>query len=178
MLDPVVGGTSKPSQALRQAISIALNYEEYITIFLNGRGGSTRPHSRKHLGAPFWSGGSESYVYRWHQGAPQRRSLREAKQLMVQAGYPKGRIQNRPSLRCTMIPYRAVARRQGTSIDAQAICALYIVLDIRATQYNRFQIRCAKAKHKCFHGDGWPIILTPRIFILVVWPQWQSQIPW
>lgn len=42
MLDPVVGGrTEQEKQAarkLRQAISIAVDYEEYISIFANGRG--------------------------------------------------------------------------------------------------------------------------------------------
>lgn len=34
MLDPVVGGNSKRARKLRQAISIAVNYDEFITIFL------------------------------------------------------------------------------------------------------------------------------------------------
>ena len=38
MLDSTVGGNSKKSILLRQAISIAVDYEEYISIFANGRG--------------------------------------------------------------------------------------------------------------------------------------------
>ncbi len=38
MLDPVVGGLSEPARKLRQALSIAIDYEEFISIFLNGRG--------------------------------------------------------------------------------------------------------------------------------------------
>ncbi len=38
MLDPVVGGYSNEAKKLRQAISIAQSEEEYISIFLNGRG--------------------------------------------------------------------------------------------------------------------------------------------
>ena len=34
MLDPVVGGNSEKKKKLRQAIAIALDYEEYISIFL------------------------------------------------------------------------------------------------------------------------------------------------
>ncbi|HET6761069.1 MAG TPA: ABC transporter substrate-binding protein, partial [Gemmatimonadaceae bacterium] len=37
-LDPVVGGVSERARKLRQAISIAIDYEEYISIFANGRG--------------------------------------------------------------------------------------------------------------------------------------------
>ncbi|MGQ9686132.1 MAG: ABC transporter substrate-binding protein, partial [Thiobacillaceae bacterium] len=38
MLDPVVGGDTDQARKLRQALSIALDYEEFISIFLNGRG--------------------------------------------------------------------------------------------------------------------------------------------
>ena len=38
MLDPVVGGESERARKLRQAISIAIDQEEFISIFLNGRG--------------------------------------------------------------------------------------------------------------------------------------------
>ena len=38
LLDPVVGGLSPRSTRLRQAISIAIDQEEYISIFANGRG--------------------------------------------------------------------------------------------------------------------------------------------
>ena len=38
MLDPVLGGLSEPAKKLRQALSIAIDYDEFISIFLNGRG--------------------------------------------------------------------------------------------------------------------------------------------
>ena len=38
MTDPVVGGYSRRAKLLRQAISIAVDYEELLTIFANGRG--------------------------------------------------------------------------------------------------------------------------------------------
>jgi len=38
MLDKVVGGHSERARKLRQAISIALEYGEFVSIFLNGRG--------------------------------------------------------------------------------------------------------------------------------------------
>ena len=38
MLDPVSGGYSEAQQQLRRAIAIALDEEEFINIFLNGRG--------------------------------------------------------------------------------------------------------------------------------------------
>ena len=38
MLDPVVGGLGEDRRKLRQALSIAFDYDEFISIFLNGRG--------------------------------------------------------------------------------------------------------------------------------------------
>ena len=38
MLDPKVGGLTESARKLRQAISIAVDYEEYVSIFANGRG--------------------------------------------------------------------------------------------------------------------------------------------
>ena len=38
MLDPVIGGMDPKQKKLRQAISIVLDYQEYIDIFMNGRG--------------------------------------------------------------------------------------------------------------------------------------------
>jgi ABC-type oligopeptide transport system substrate-binding subunit len=38
MKDAVVGGSSERARKLRQAISIAVDVEEYVSIFLNGRG--------------------------------------------------------------------------------------------------------------------------------------------
>ena len=38
MKDPVVGGDSERARKLRRAIAIAVDFEEYINIFANGRG--------------------------------------------------------------------------------------------------------------------------------------------
>ena len=50
MLDPVVGGSTErereSARKLRQAISIAVDYEEFISIFANGRG-LPAPESRQ-----------------------------------------------------------------------------------------------------------------------------------
>jgi ABC-type transport system substrate-binding protein len=42
MLDSVIGGSSEQARKLRQAIAIAVDYEEYISIFNNGRGVSAQ----------------------------------------------------------------------------------------------------------------------------------------
>ena len=54
MLDPVVGGYTEAQQKLRQAISIALNQEEFISIFLNGRGYRPRANSSGNFWLSAW----------------------------------------------------------------------------------------------------------------------------
>ena len=98
-LDPVVGGGKTASQArrnrlLRQAVSIALNWEEKISIFNVGQGMAAagplppgffgwRPDSPASFNPVVYKKGSDGRVM--------RRSLSEAKRLLKAAGYPDGR---------------------------------------------------------------------------------------
>ncbi|MDA8383089.1 MAG: ABC transporter substrate-binding protein, partial [Betaproteobacteria bacterium] len=88
MLDPVVGGYSQRARDLRQAISIAINYEAYIAIFLNGRGipaqGPIPPGIFGHVSGPQ---GIDPYVYDWADGRAQRKPIAEARRLLAEAGY-------------------------------------------------------------------------------------------
>jgi len=66
MLDPVVGGESQRARLLRRAISIAVDYEDYISIFANGRGvaaqGVIPPGIFGHIEG---EAGINPYVYDW-----------------------------------------------------------------------------------------------------------------
>jgi len=96
-LDSIVGGQGDAAQQergrkLRQAISIAVDNEEFISIFANGRGvagqGPIPP------GIFGFRGGDDSYnpvVYEKSTGAWGRRSIAQAKRLVAEAGYPNGR---------------------------------------------------------------------------------------
>ena len=92
MLDPVVGGNSERARKLRQAISIAIDQEEFISIFLNGRGIAAQ--------GPIPPG-----IFGYREGAKRnrtltsttgstasrtRKSIEYAKQLLAEAGYPNG----------------------------------------------------------------------------------------
>ncbi|QPK65648.1 ABC transporter substrate-binding protein [Methylomonas sp. LL1] len=142
MLDPVIGGGSDANRKLRQAISIAVDYEEYIAIFANGRGvaaqGALPPGIFGHQDG---EDGINPVVYQWQNGKPQRKAIEKAKQLMSEAGYPNGIDPKTGEALLLYFDTTAV----GT--DDRALMNWYrkqfeklgIQLVIRGTDYNRFQ---------------------------------------
>ncbi len=94
MADPVVGGLDERRAALRRAISVALDYNEYLDIFLNGQGRAAQgPIPPGIFGAIDGEAGVNRWTDRWdpvaHRAA--RRSLDEAREWLAQAGWPGGR---------------------------------------------------------------------------------------
>ena len=68
MVDPVVGGYSKSAKKLRQAISIAQNQEEYISIFMNERGLPAQgPIPPAIFGNEEGEAGTDTVVYEWKE---------------------------------------------------------------------------------------------------------------
>ena len=158
MLDPIVGHPAGiAGQSLRQAIAMAVDYEEYISIFLNGRGMVAQsplpPGIYGHIAG---QNGLNTVTHRWQNGKPVRRSIEQAKQLLSQAGYPKGRDpRTGQSLK---LYYDTVAR--GPDSKAQLnwwrkqFAKLGIELVIRSTDYNRFQDKMQKGNAQMFSW-GW-----------------------
>ncbi len=65
-LDPVVGGNSERATKLRRAIAIAVDFEEFISIFANGRGISAQsPIPPGIFGFKEGGDGINPYVYDW-----------------------------------------------------------------------------------------------------------------
>jgi len=102
LLDPVVGGSGvqgrERARKLRLAISIALDQEEFISIFRNGRGlpaqGPIPPGIFGYRDPPDATAGASGYnpqVYKLVNGRLQRRPVEDARRLMSEAGYPGGR---------------------------------------------------------------------------------------
>jgi len=162
-LDPVVGNKGdararERARKLRQAVSIAIDWEEYISIFANGRGlpgmGPLPP------GIFGFREGDAEYnpvVYeRGPDGKPRRRSVEAAKKLLAEAGYPDGRnaatgqplvlyldtTERGPDDAARLNWYR----RQFAKIDVQ--------LEIRSTDYNRFQDKIRSGNTQMFFL-GW-----------------------
>lgn len=156
MADPVIGGYSKKQQKLRQAISIAVNFEEYISIFLNGRGVVAQgPIPPGIFGHADDLEGINKYVYNLDKDQLKRKSIEYAKKLLAEAGYPNGR---KPDGTALSLHYDTAA----TGPDSQSelnwyrkqFAKLGINLIIRATDYNRFQDKVRQAKVQMFSW-GW-----------------------
>jgi oligopeptide transport system substrate-binding protein len=158
MLDKVVGGKSDRARKLRQAIAIAVNYDENIAIFFNGRGlpaqGPIPPGIFGYLEGKV---GVNPYVYQWQDNKRVRRSIKDAKRLMKQAGYPNGRD---PKTGHALILNYDVPATGGPDDKAQLnwmrkqFARIGISLNIRATQYNRFQEKMRSGNAQIFTW-GW-----------------------
>jgi oligopeptide transport system substrate-binding protein len=142
MRDPVVGGDAERARLLRQAIAIAVDYEEYIAIFANGRGVPAQgPLPPGIFGYREGEAGLNPTVYRWQQGQAVRRTLAEARELLAQAGYAEGR--DPATGQALSLNFEAVA--SGPDDKARLnwlrkqFAKLGIELVVRATDYNRFQ---------------------------------------
>lgn len=157
MLDPVVGGLSERARKLRQAISIAVDQEEFISIFLNGRGIPAQgPIPPGIFGYVEGEAGINPYVYEWVDGRAQRKSIETARRMLAEAGYPDGRDANtgKPLLlhfdTALSGPddkaYLDWLRKQFQKLDLQ--------LDVRNTDFNRFQDKMLKGNAQVWQW-GW-----------------------
>ena len=157
MTDPIVGGYSKRAKLLRRAISIAVDYEELLSIFANGRGqaaqGPIPPGIFGYLSGPE---GMNEWVYDWIDDAPRRKSIESARHLMIAAGYPSGRDAEKGGQ--LTLYYDTVASGPGSKAILnwyrKQFKKLGIQLVVRATDYNRFQEKIRKGTAQIFSW-GW-----------------------
>jgi ABC-type transport system substrate-binding protein len=164
MIDPVIGWGDTPQQRernrkLRQAIAIAIDWEEYAKVFPKKAGATAMsplpegiPGSREGTRE-----GVNEVTHRWVDGQPVRRSIEEARKLMVEAGYPNGRdaTTGRP-LVINYDYYAPPTPERKPEIDwvVRQFAKLDIQLEVRATDNNQFQDKVRKGKHQVF-WSGW-----------------------
>jgi ABC-type transport system substrate-binding protein len=164
MLDPQVGRGETPdrrekNRKLRQAVAIAIDWEEYAKVFPK-KGGQTAmgplppgiPGSRE--GTPE---GLNPHTHRWVDGKPVRRSLQEAKTLLAEAGYPNGRdAKTGKPLVINYDVYYPPTPERKPEMDwmVRQFAKIDIQLDLRATDNNQFQDKIRKNKHQ-FYWLGW-----------------------
>lgn len=157
MLDPVVGGYSERARKLRQAISIAVDYEEQISIFRNGRGIAAQgPLPPGIFGHREGRAGINPYVYDWVNGKPKRKPISYARKLLAEAGYPDGRDARtgKPLLLYFETPATGPEEKAQLDWMAKQFKKLNIQLVVRATDYNRFQEKMRKGNAQIFVW-GW-----------------------
>ncbi|MCP4125561.1 MAG: peptide ABC transporter substrate-binding protein [Gammaproteobacteria bacterium] len=157
MADPVIGGESERSRLLRRAISIAVDMEENISIFSNGRGVAAQgPIPPGIFGYRPGAAGINQYVYDVVDGRPKRKSIAVAKELLNKAGYPNGR-DAKTGQALTLYFDTASAGPDGKARlnwMRKQFAKLGVQLVIRATDYNRFQDKMRKGKAQIFMW-GW-----------------------
>ncbi len=157
MNDPVVGGYGERARKLRQAIAIAIDYEEFISIFANGRGNPAQgPIPPGIFGAREGCAGLNPYVYTCVQGRPRRKSIAEARRLLAEAGYPHARDATTGEPLVLYFDTTATGPGSKSLLDwlRKQFRKLDIQLVIRATDYNRFQEKMRKGTEQLFQW-GW-----------------------
>jgi ABC-type transport system substrate-binding protein len=157
MLDPVVGGLSSRSTKLRQAISIAIDQEEYISIFANGRGiaaqGALPPGI---FGYEAGEEGIDKVVYDWVDGKPKRKSVEVAKKLMSEAGYSNGRDEKTGEPLVVNLDTTSGGMGEKSRLDwlTRQFAKIDIQLVVRTTDFNRFQDKVRKGNIQLYYL-GW-----------------------
>ena len=161
LLDPVVGGKTpeemRRSKLLRQALSIALDQEEFISIFLNGRGEpGMGPIPPGIFGYQSGEIGINPVVYTWKDGALQRRSLKEAKELLARAGWRDGRDAKtgRPLVLNLDTTSGGLGDKATMDWMSRQLSQLGIQLVVRSTDFNRFQEKLRKGSAQLYFL-GW-----------------------
>ena len=164
MLDPTIGyGDTPQSQArnrkLRQAISIAIDWEEFSKVFPK-KGGEVAMSPLPDGIAGSRHGTPESVnpvTHKVEGGRLVRRSIDDAKRLMTEAGYPNGRdaTTGRP-LVINYDYYAPATPERKPEIDwvVRQFAKIDIQIEVRATDNNQFQDKVRKGKYQVF-WLGW-----------------------
>ncbi|MFQ6710643.1 ABC transporter substrate-binding protein, partial [Bordetella pertussis] len=160
-LDPVVGKGDTPAQQernrkLRQAISIAFDWEEYVAVFENSQAqvayGPVPPGVLGYKPPPE---GYNPVVYDLADGKPVRKPLDTARRLLAEAGYPDGR--NALTGAPLVLYYDAMTGAGASPMFdwmRRQLAKLGIQMDVRSTDYNRFQDKMRRGTAQLFLW-GW-----------------------
>ncbi|MDO9011845.1 MAG: ABC transporter substrate-binding protein [Gallionella sp.] len=156
-LDPVVGGDSEKTRKLRQAIAIAVDFEEFVSIFANGRGiAAQSPLPPGIFGYRDGEAGINSVVYDWTEGQPVRKSIAEAKRLLAEAGYPGGVDEKtrQPLVINLDTTANGVGNKSRLDWMRKQFDKINVQLVVRSTDYNRFQDKIRRGDTQMFYF-GW-----------------------
>ncbi|MFM7011799.1 MAG: ABC transporter substrate-binding protein, partial [Betaproteobacteria bacterium] len=160
--DPIVGRGDTPEQQvrnrkLRQALSIAFNWEEYVAIFQNDQAQvAYGPVPPGILGYQSGASGINPVVYDVVDGKAQRKSLDQARRLLAEAGYPNGRHVTSGEPLVLYFDSASGAGGSSPTLDwmRRQFAQIGVQLDIRSTDYNRFQEKMARGVAQMYMW-GW-----------------------
>jgi len=157
MVDPVIGGLSPRSTKLRQAISIAIDQEEFISIFQNGRGiAAQSPLPPGIFGFEAGEQGIDGTVYDWVDGKPKRKPVEVAKKLVAEAGYPNGRDEKTGEPLVVNLDTTGGGMGEKSRLDwlTRQFAKIDVQLVVRSTDFNRFQDKIRKGNVQLYYF-GW-----------------------
>ncbi len=157
MLDPVVGGNDAAAKKIRQAIAIAIDQEEFISIFQNGRGiAAQSPLPPGIFGYREGRAGINPVVYDWTESGPKRKPVAVAKRLLAEAGWREGRNAKTGEPLVVNLDTTATGVGAKTRIDwlNKQFQKIDVQLVVRSTDYNRFQEKVRKGAVQLFYF-GW-----------------------
>jgi ABC-type transport system substrate-binding protein len=165
MLDPVIGRGDTPDQQaknrkLRQAIAIAIDWEEGYGRIFKSKGG-VAAHGPVPPGLFGSREGQPGYfnpvTHRLVDGKVLRRPIADAQRLLAEAGYPGGR--EAATGKPLVLNYdfqRALTPDFKSENDwmVKQFAKIGVQLEIRATDFNQYQDKTLRGKHQIFWG-GW-----------------------
>ena len=157
MRDPVVGGDSERARKLRLALSIAIDQEEFISVFLNGRGTSAmHPVPPGIFGNEAGEAGINPEVYTWQDGQAVRKPVAVARQLLAEAGYPGGRDAQSGEPLVMHLDTTSSGLGEKAYVDwlTKQLRKIDLQLVVRATDWNRLQDKLRKGNAQLFYM-GW-----------------------
>ena len=155
--DGVVGGQGEGSRKLRQALSIAIDQEEFISIFMNGRGiAAMSPLPPGLFGFEPGKVGMNPVVYDWQDGQPRRKPIEAAKKLLAEAGWPNGRNAQSGEPLVLYLDTTSGGMGDKSRLDwlTRQFAKLDIQLVVRSTDFNRFQEKLRKGAVQIYYL-GW-----------------------
>jgi ABC-type transport system substrate-binding protein len=145
------------ARKLRRAIAIAVDFEEFVSIFANGRGiPAQSPIPPGIFGYREGCAGINAYVYDCVQGAPKRKSIAEAKRLLAAAGYPGGvdaRTGQPLVIHLDTTP-GGIGNKSRLDWMRKQFDKIGVQLDVRSTDYNRFQDKIRRGDTQMYYF-GW-----------------------
>ena len=157
-MDGVLGGSQGGASAqrarkLRQAIAIAVDWEEFISIFLNGRG--IVAHDPLAPGIFGQRSGREAVnpvTHEWREGGARRLPIEAARKLLAEAGYPDGREARtgQPLVLYLDTVGRGPGDKPRFDWWRRQFAKLSIQLEIRDTDWNRFQEMIRKGSQQLY----------------------------